>query len=43
MSDYLYDEMRNNRLYNCLLNTNENSDDWNNFKKRDWILSDWRM
>ncbi len=43
MNDCLYDEMKNNRLYNCLLN--ENSDDWKNFENRnneiDCLLVDW--
>jgi hypothetical protein len=34
VSDRLYDEMRSNRLYNCLLNTDENLDDWKNFENR---------
>jgi hypothetical protein len=35
VSGRLYNEMRANRLYNCLLNTDENSDDWKNFENRD--------
>jgi hypothetical protein len=37
VSDRLYDEMRGNRLYNCLLNADENSDDWKNFENRNEI------
>ncbi len=33
----LYGGMGGNRLYNCLLNTDENSGGWKNFEKRDWI------
>jgi hypothetical protein len=34
--DCLYEELNDNRLYNCLLkNTDGNSDDWKNFENRD--------
>jgi hypothetical protein len=34
MNGRLYDEIGGNRLYNCLLNADGNSDDWKNFENR---------